>query len=462
MFSFSSLKLPSLFGTSSSSSSSSPPSTSISLAPVPIYDLEASTISKDKTTRRLKHLLKLNHVNHAILFNNRRFHNHAPHILGSAYIFGCDADHLNRIYDSEEADGLVPWEDSPGEIARHDWRDFLGRSEYERAFVDFFEDELVLKGFDWKAVVEEFLFDGGKEGAPLVNNLVCGLGHPLIHLGYAYELNSREVAMEALGLAATNYDHMHKYLDDAKYSEQKETKVEQTADPLDILARIHGDKRLDNLFSEPGFSNLEVLFSKHEHILLEYWNAWKITEPKKQFEQTQQAAVALLISAAQQATTATSSSSSPSAEDQASKTERHQPRYDFFLLHLLTTSHSIRILLPFLPPKSHIPLLRQWFLLTVALYIAQLRPLIDIQSHILDYDIQDKNWEWVVQQALKGDHALDAHFVKGVRAMKVGAETWPDREEFYLKAAVRFASEFGGWGGFSALEAKMVHALGGH
>jgi hypothetical protein len=28
----------------------------------------------------LKHLLKLNHANHAILYNERKFHNHAPHV----------------------------------------------------------------------------------------------------------------------------------------------------------------------------------------------------------------------------------------------------------------------------------------------------------------------------------------------------------------------------------------------
>ncbi|KAF7511372.1 hypothetical protein GJ744_004561 [Endocarpon pusillum] len=443
MFAFPTLKIPSLFGRS--------PATSISLPPVPTHDIEASTASNDRTRRRLKHLLKLNHVNHAILFHHRHFHNHAPHILGSAYMLGCDAEHLNRIYDREAAGGLVPWEDSPGEVARYDWRDFLGRREYERAFVDFFEDMLVLKGFDWRAVVEEFLFDGGKEGAPLVNNLVCGLGHPLIHLGYAYELNSREVAMEALGLAATNYNHLHKYLDDPKYSASREPRVEQTADPLDILERIQRDQRLDHLFSEPGGNNLDVLFAEHEPIVLEYWNAWKISEPKKQFEQTQQAAVALLISAAAQQTCAGDGDQQAASGGAQS---HHQPGYDFFLLHLLTTSHSVRILLPCLPEKCHLALLRQWFLLTVALYIAQLRPLISIQKHILDYDVKDKDWAWVVDRALTGEHALDAHFVKGLRAMKVCADTWGDGDHLYLNAAVRFATEFAGWGGFSAEEVR--------
>jgi hypothetical protein len=36
--------------------------------------------------------------------------------------------------------------------------------------------------------------------------------------------------------------------------------------------------------------------------------------------------------------------------------------------------------------------------------------------------------------------------------MKVAAETWKDPDEFYLKAAVRFADTFDGWGGFAAQE----------
>ena len=37
--------------------------------------------------------------------------------------------------------------------------------------MDFFEDELVKHGYDWKAVLNKYLFEG-KE--PLINNLVAG------------------------------------------------------------------------------------------------------------------------------------------------------------------------------------------------------------------------------------------------------------------------------------------------
>jgi hypothetical protein len=42
---------------------------------------------------------------------------------------GATYEHLNDIYE-KEAEELEPWHDSPGEISREDWRDFLGKREY--------------------------------------------------------------------------------------------------------------------------------------------------------------------------------------------------------------------------------------------------------------------------------------------------------------------------------------------
>ena len=44
-------------------------------------------------------------------------------------------------------------------------------SRYQRAYVDFFEDQLVLNGYDWRKVLSEFLFTG-KE--PLINCMIAG------------------------------------------------------------------------------------------------------------------------------------------------------------------------------------------------------------------------------------------------------------------------------------------------
>lgn len=49
----------------------------IDIPAVKVHEIDAAP---EKPARALKHLLKLNHVNHAILFNHRLFHNHMPHV----------------------------------------------------------------------------------------------------------------------------------------------------------------------------------------------------------------------------------------------------------------------------------------------------------------------------------------------------------------------------------------------
>lgn len=145
---------------------------SIDIAPVEIHDVE---ILPEKRSRTLKHLLKANHVNYAIIYHDLRFDNHMSHILCSAYILGANEDHLHHIYE-EQSKVLEEWTDSPAEISEHDWRLFLGDRRYQRAYVDFFEDELALKhDYDWKTVAREFLFEGEN---PLINCVISGRMYP--------------------------------------------------------------------------------------------------------------------------------------------------------------------------------------------------------------------------------------------------------------------------------------------
>ncbi|KAK5276156.1 hypothetical protein LTR16_011640, partial [Cryomyces antarcticus] len=95
----------------------------ISIKTVEVYDVETAA---EKRSRTLKHLIKANHVNHALLYHNLEFQNHSTHILGSAYILGASADQLNTIYDHESKE-LEQWHDAPGEISKDDWTDFLGK-----------------------------------------------------------------------------------------------------------------------------------------------------------------------------------------------------------------------------------------------------------------------------------------------------------------------------------------------
>ncbi|KAI9370716.1 hypothetical protein BJX61DRAFT_544345 [Aspergillus egyptiacus] len=389
---------------------------------LPPCDMIEIDTAHGKRARALKHLLKLNHANYAILWNELKFHNHAPHALCSSFFLGADAEHLNRLYESEQKD-LDPWVDSPGEISTYDWRDYLGRREYQRAFIDYFEDELVRHGYDWKQVVSTYLFSGPE---PLFNALTSDLGHPLIHLAYAFEVSSREVAIEALSLTATCYSPNHKYLSDPSYS-QAESSYHSTS-AFEILSKVRSDKRLHNLFTTPGDHNTDVVFRDTEAILLDHWNAWDVTaSPTKAFKESQELAIALL--------TGTLDSRKPDA------------KYDFFLVHVLTTSHAVRVLLPLIPTKHQISLLRQWWLMTLAVYIGQLRPEINLDS-IRKHDITDKGWDYVIDKALRGEYCTETHYIKALRVIRDTARTWGDPEGFYLRAAVKLAEGFRGWGGF--------------
>lgn len=228
--------------------------------------------------------------------------------------------------------------------------------------------------------------------------------------------------MEALGLAATNYNFLHKYLEDPIY---KKPSTYSTTSPLEILQRVRNDKRLDGLFEHKGSANIEPLLEHHEAVVLEHFNAWQISDPEKQFKDSQHAAAAVLVATYEAGGNA----------------------YDFFLMHTLSTSHAVRILLPLIPDEFHIPLVRQWWLLTLVVYIAQFRPNIDLE-YVANYDLKGKDWEWVDKKAIESEWGSDAHYVKALRALKEAAKTWGDEEKFYLKAAARFAIEFASWFGF--------------
>ena len=244
--------------------------------------------------------------------------------------------------------------------------------------------------------------------------------------------------MEALGLTTCFYNFMHKYLDDPSYTRPSpSTSTSPPKGPytstLTILHHIRSDDRFSDIPSTPGAIGLQDLFTSHEGAILEHWNSWALPDPDAQFKDAAATPVALLVGTAY-----------PSEEEK---------EYDFFLVHLLTTSHAIRVLLPLLPAQHHIPLLRQWWLFVIAVYIAQGRPDVNV-GRFVDREVEGKGWEDVEREAREGRWRFDAHFVKALRSMRVAAGTWEGDEEmgvFYLRAAVRMSEEFRGWGGFGAL-----------
>ncbi|CAZ79923.1 unnamed protein product [Tuber melanosporum] len=401
---------------------------------VPTTNPSAST---DKRDRTLTHLLRLNHHNYSLLYSQLRFHNHLPHALGSAYLLDAPSEHLTRLYESESKP-LEPWPPTtPGEIARHDWREHISDRHYQRSYLDFFEDELVRLGYDWRRVVAEYLFQGPE---PLIFGGIGGLGHPLIHLGYAFELGSKEVGMEALSLFATNYDFLHGYVDSEfptaaggvpveSPSPPLPTVVHDCQDPLEIIHRIRMDTAFHGIFPHAGAENIPLLFELREKEVLAYYRQFKIESPATAHKSLNHLAALLLTC-----------SHDPG-----------RPEFDFFVVHLTTVSYAIRILLPEVPEEYARPLVKMQWLFTIVVYLIQLSR--EVRPELLDgVELRGRGWGDVVRKALDRDEGSgsggemeDAHYLKAVRALKDSAQLWKDQEEFYLTAAVKFAWEFEKW-----------------
>ncbi|KAK8197229.1 hypothetical protein HDK77DRAFT_10948 [Phyllosticta capitalensis] len=453
MFNISLPRLPSLKGLVGSAGPS------VKLPTVEIHDVETAA---EKRPRTLKHLLRANHANHSVIYREGRARNGTAELLGAAYMFGASAEQMNEIYD-KESEQLEPWRDAPGEISRYDWRDFLGKREYQRAYIDFFEDQLVQYSYDWKKMLEDFLFAGDE---PLINNFVAGIGHPLVHLSYAYELKSRTLAIEALALNCCYYNFLHKYLNDPKYTRPS---ANPTSSLTEIFERVAVDKRFNDLFDGPGSANIEGVFEHAEEAILEHWNSWQIgSSGRNSGGPTSPTASAPPSSnASPQASTApTPSTTRPSLTAQFAEAQKlatilllaksssgdRKRRYDFYLSSLLTTTHALRVLIPLIPSRWHAPLLRQWLLFALSIFIAQLRPPLRTPSTAEDElvdDLEDgRGWHDVANCVLKGRYSGDVAYVSVLRSFQAAGQTWREDRRFYLAASVRFATEFDGWGGF--------------
>ena len=81
--------------------------------------------------------------------------------------------------------------------------------------------------------------------------------------------------MESLVMGATNYNFLHKYIDDAFPAEKYESSTKGKASAMELVSELRTDPRLDGLFEHPGADNIEKLFEKGEDVVLEYFVRYK-------------------------------------------------------------------------------------------------------------------------------------------------------------------------------------------
>ncbi|KAL3479615.1 hypothetical protein BJX99DRAFT_267980 [Aspergillus californicus] len=386
----------------------------------PVDTLDA----QDERAKTLATLLQKGHAAVAPLREPKLIlHSHLPHLLGSAYFLGAPARQLEELYE-HEVTTLREIDDSfiPGSaISRENWRAFLGQKPYTVAYVQYFDAELQRANGDWEKMLQDYLFSSSE---PLINGFAGGLGHPFIHLAYAWELQSPAVATEALSLGCTENMEAHGLLDNPP----PDTSMYKTTSFADVIQHIYEDTRFDNLFPHQGITNIESLMQQHLDAVLEHWNAWDVTDPLQQLENICDTSVLLAIG-----------------------TGDSERKFDFYLVHTMTVAHALRVLWDLFPDDQRACILRQYALFVILVYICQLKPRVDpdligaIESVPLG---TADDWGSVVERTLRHRWYKDSHFFKVVRAPLAFEETFGAKGGFYRRAAVKFLAEFDGWEGF--------------
>ncbi|KAL3441845.1 hypothetical protein BJX65DRAFT_321979 [Aspergillus insuetus] len=390
----------------------------------PAYTLDVH----DERADALRRLLDKGHTSVAPLREPKLIlHSHLPHLLGSAYFLGASAQQVEELYEHEitmlrEIDDTFIMGSA---LSTSNWTQFLGQKPYTVAYVQYFDRELERNNGDWKTLLREYLFPGPE---PLINGFCGGLGHPFIHLAYAWELQSPAIATEALSLGCTENMQGHELLD----AYPPDTSTYKTTSFADVIQRVHDDTRFDNLFLHEGITNIEALMQQRFQAVLEHWNAWDVSPGTalQQLENICDTSVLLAIA-----------------------TGDRERKFDFYLVHTMTVAHALRVLWELFPDDTQRAcILRQYALFVIMVYICQKKP--QIHRSLIDtidsvqLDEEEDGWDRLVDRTLRHKWYKDSHFFKVVRAPKAFEETFGVKEDFYRKAAAKFEAEFDGWEGF--------------
>lgn len=123
--------------------------------------------------------------------------------------------------------------------------------------------------------------------------------------------------------------------------------------------------------------------------------------------------------------------------------------YDFFLAHVLTVGHALRILLPHIPEEHRIKTMKQYALFTILVYLAQLRPSFS-SDNSASVSVVDVSWDEIYSKTLESRWYKDVHWPKVVRALREVEQLRGPEDGVYKNAAMEFLAEFDGWTGFGS------------
>ncbi|PFH50516.1 hypothetical protein AMATHDRAFT_144896 [Amanita thiersii Skay4041] len=376
---------------------------------------------------------------HHCYFRSAGLHNHLSHHLLAAYDLGAAPNLLRKIYDKEAAYQrpiYVEEKDRDIVITENNWTKHLGNQHAYGAYLKFFTERISHIGVH--RTFEQYLFDktANDNGVNMLIRLVSGAVHPFIHVGYGIEFESDLIIAAGLAQAAIH--------------------VPQTPEIFDLGAEAETAGDTTN-----GLTLLEILREVYDSDILKPVmpydpNALVNARLKAAVSEGREEEIKRMCS--KFVVDATLSSAEFDAKIQecfwtatlllcATGRQGREPRLDFFLMHLVTSSLFLPSYFRFLQNPSHKASLLKAYIPVMLLYIlARGRPRID-PDLLMSYkstprppvhlglaagkgaigdpnnDLNYNPWPPIVGSVL---HAPDSHVLKAIRSLIYAAKKYGD------------------------------------
>ncbi|KAF8217460.1 hypothetical protein K438DRAFT_1557680 [Mycena galopus ATCC 62051] len=331
------------------------------------------------STALVAKLLHKDVTEHHCFFNDQFFHNHLSHHILSLHDLGAPAECIQKMYDIDAAmQRPLHHHGGPAEanrITKENWTSHLGEKHAHMYpdYLAFFASEISKNGVP--DVLERYIFspEANGNGTLMLGRFVGGLLHPMIEAGFGIEFDQDALVAEGLAQAALTTPESAVVLD--MPAGVPEIKSGPSTSLLSLLREVYDSPKIAPLPYDK------------ERITPEKLNTWIASNPdlgptirdiysKWTFNLTDEKDIEKKVEECMwQAALLLGATSKPG----------RKPRMDFFLMHLLTGTLLLRVVLDAVKQPLHKAQLLQVYVRVAALFVVlRGRPQID-PSLVMSY-----------------------------------------------------------------------------
>jgi hypothetical protein len=374
-----------------------------------VYHVPSITSESGKVGSQL---LQENHDKYHMYFNTGGFHNHIAHHLLTIYALGATPDELQQAFDTNkdyQREQYPVKERNVQSMADPDaFEKFLGKEQYFHDFEDFFRKEIEEKG--WEAVVNEHVFARTEHSERILDRMLAGFLHPLIHLGFGIEFKQPAIIVEALAQACIHDGWTGKFLHASEEAAREDT---STKSLMQLLNEACADEKLaKSAHWEDGNKVRDGVFVRAPDEMISIAAQWHVKPEDLERKTAEMINTAIYFSGAAQ---------KPSK----------QIKFDFFFMHCVNCSIFFSAFLkePWLKLEDKVRLLEWKGRMDLALYVSRGCPEL-LRDEIKNYQPKnpDDDWSGIIRRVDKFPD--DGHASKLVRALAHGEQACKPYESY--------------------------------